>query len=200
MKIVAHRSPAVILGLLATTLLTLLVLTAGCSDDPDVTYPEPYSAPIRNWMYDVYGTAADDVYACGAGGALYHYDGASWTRIPLGTTRNVTALWGTDDENPTLYACGGGGNIWRNGGSGWNSMDSGTSAYLVGLGEHYGDIHAGGTDGTLVRLNSGSWDGVRSSMVIRDPEGAPIDTLDRLEDIESFVAVNHYFIAAAPTG
>lgn len=197
MKIVSHRSPALVLGLLATVLLTLLMLAAGCSDDKSVTYPDPYEAPIRNWMYDVYGTAADDVHACGAGGALYHFDGTDWTRISLGTTRNVTMLWGTDDATPTLYACGGGGNLWRNSGSGWNSMDSGTSAYLVSLGEYYGDILIGGTNGALRRLSDGSWEGTRSTMVIRNPSGAPTDTLSRLEDVASFVTVNHYFVGGA---
>ena len=196
MKIVAHRSPAVFLGLLTLALLALFVLAAGCSDDePNITYPEPPKAPSKIWMYDVFGTTGDNVYACGYGGAMFHFDGTVWTEVDLGTTRNVVSIWGPGDG--TLYACGGGGKIWRDSGGGWNSMDTDVTNYLVGIGSFYGNVHVGGTDGALLKLSGGSWNSVNSSMIVRDPSGAPLDTLSRTEDIESFVTVNHYFVGGA---
>ncbi len=48
----------------------------------------PADTPMLNW---VHGTAADDVWAAGAGGTLLHWDGASWTPHDL---PEAGAIWG----------------------------------------------------------------------------------------------------------
>ena len=190
------KTPVPLSRILILALLASLILASGCSDDDaDVTFPTPPQPASKLWMYDVFGNSADDVYACGYMGSMVHFDGENWTEVNMKSSQNIVAIWGEGDG--TLYACGGGGSVWRNSGTGWNSMDSGSGNYLVGLGSFNGDIHVSGLEGTLRRLSGNSWDDTKSSMIIRDPNGAPLDTLDRKFDIASLVTVNHYFVGGA---
>jgi hypothetical protein len=190
-RILVLRSLAVALALIA-----VLFLAAGCSDDePTITYPVPPEAASKLWMYDVFGNSADDIYVSGHKGTMAHFDGTSWSEVDMNTSHNIVSIWGEGDG--ILYACGEGGSIWKNSGSGWGSMDSGTSHDLVGIGSHYGDIHISGTEGSLRRLSGSEWVGVGSSMIVRDANGGPVDTLRISKDIASLVTVNHYFVGGA---
>ncbi len=176
--------------------LGTLLFVSGCSDDEsDITFPTPNTPPSKLWMYDVFGNDASDVYACGHGGSMVHFNGTDWTEVDMNSTRNIVSIWGEGDG--TLYACGAAGSVWRNSGSGWGSMASGSTKYLVGLGSFKGDIHVSGVDGSLLRLSNGSWVDTKQTMIFRDPNGAPLDTLDRKSDVESLVTINHYFIGGA---
>ncbi len=54
---------------------------------------------------DVFGFAADDVWACGDNGWLAHWDGTAWTTVASNTDADLMSLWGT---SPTaLWATGG---------------------------------------------------------------------------------------------
>lgn len=190
------RTRRLVTVLSITGLLALLLLSAACSDDEaTVTYPTPPQPASKLWMYDVFGNDANDVYACGSLGTMAHYDGTNWSPVEMNASKNVVAIWGAGDG--TLYACGGGGSVWKNSSGSWNSMVSGTSDYLVGLGSFNGDIHVSGRNGALQRLSGGSWVDTKTVMIVREPEGAPLDTLSRRDDIESLVTVNHYFIGGA---
>lgn len=180
---------------IALALVTVLLLAVGCDDDPDITYPIPPQPAAKLWLFDVFGNSADDVYACGFKGAMAHYDGTEWTEVEMNTSQNIVAIWGKGDG--TLFACGGNGSIWKQSGSGWNSMTTNTTNYLVGLGSHYGDIHASGVNGSLLRLSGDEWVDAKSSLILRDASGSPLDTLSRDKDIASLVTVNHYFIGGA---
>lgn len=43
----------------------------------------------------VWGTGPSDVWAAGDYGMVVHFDGASWTPVPSGTTKHLRAIWGT---------------------------------------------------------------------------------------------------------
>ena len=193
---IAPRSTAARTAFPVLFLLAALVLFGGCSDDSDdISFPTPPAAESKLWLYDVYGRSASDVYVGGYQGAMAHFDGTAWTEIGLGSNDNVVAIWGNTEG--TLYAVGGGGSIWKNSAASWSSMESGTSSYLVGLGSHYGSIYASGVDGALVKLTGSTWSQAKSSLILRDPSGAPTDTLSRNVDVASLVTVNHYFIGGA---
>lgn len=192
---VAPRSTATRFALLSLALLCVIALAACSDDDPEITFPTPPPTESKLWLYDVFGNSADDVYAGGYQGQMARFNGTSWTEVEMPGSQNVVSIWGEGDG--TLYACGGGGSVWRNQGSGWNTMDSGTDSYLVGLGTHYGSLHVGGVDGALRKLTGNTWSDADVSMIVRDPAGAPTDTLHRKEDIASLVTVNHYFIGGA---
>ncbi len=182
----------------ALVLAAGLLALVGCSDDEtNVTFsPEPLP-PAYKWFFDVYGTAANDVWVGGSQGIMYHFDGTDWTRADMASTKAITTIWGAGDG--AMYACGHGGAIWRNTGGGWGSMASGTGENLYGLGSYDGTVHAVGHEGTIRRLGTGGWGGVATSLITRDPtrDNAAIDTLSLTQDVSSLVTVNHFFIGGA---
>lgn len=68
----------------------------------------------------VWGAAANDVWATGEGGTLWHYDGTTWAPRASGTALDLTSIWGTAANN--IYVVGQDGFIRR-----WN----GTALVLV---------------------------------------------------------------------
>jgi hypothetical protein len=182
---------------LAVGLLSALALVGGCgSDDDKVTFPDPPPETRRDWLYDVYGTAADNVFVGGNQGVMFHFDGAAWTLQNMGSTAAITTIWAPPTET-TLYAVGHKGHIWRNTGSGWSGMDSGTTKDLYGIGSYQGQIHAVGAEGTIRRLTGSTWGGTGSMMVILDENSVPLDTLQVTKDLSSMLTVNHYFLGGA---
>jgi hypothetical protein len=199
----APLARTVLTTLFAGLLAALAVIGAGCSDDEtSVTYPKPPLPQSRNWLFDVAGTDAGNIFAAGNKGAMFHYDGSgdvadsnSWEYVDKGTNSAIVTLWETDG---TIYAVGHDGTIWRNTGTQWSSMDSGTSEDLFSIGEFNDQIYACGYEGTLRRLNGSSWAAVPSQIVMRDP--ATQDTtgfLDLNVDMASLLTVSHYFIGGA---
>ena len=193
---------SVLLRSLAPLLVSLAVLAGlcgGCGDDPeDPTFPVPPAPETYNWLFDIYGTSETNIYACGNFGAMWHYDGDSWTKVKSGSSRSIVTLWGPGGGDNTLYACGHGGYIGRNTGGGWSAMTSGTEANLYGLGKFGEDIYACGWGGALRRLSGSSWSGVGGTIVMRDPLTDEVeDELTFAEDIRSLVVVNQYGVAGA---
>ncbi len=183
--------------LLIIGLLGSLLALSGCGDDAtEVTFPTVPPQESREWLFDVYGTAANDVYVGGNLGVMFHFNGTSWESQSMGSTSAVTKIWSPPAET-VMYAVGHAGHIWRNTGSGWTGMDSGTNQNLLGIGSFGGVLHAVGTNGTVRRMSGSSWGGAGSIMLILDENGAPTDTLSTNEDLSSLVAVNHYFLGGA---
>ncbi len=188
----ALRIALPVVGLLALT------LAAGCSDDDsNVGYPIQDPPADPPWYYTVGGTAANNVYVAGASGVMYHWDGADWTLVDLGTSRAVTEIWGPGDGS--LYLCGHGGMIMRNTGSGWQGMTSGTTKDLYAIGSYQGQVHAVGFEGAAKRLSGSSWQDILPTAVIRNAQagGAASDTLNIPTDTASLLTVNHWFIGGA---
>lgn len=175
-----------------------LALVAGCGgSDTNVNFPNQPEPPTMPWFFDVFGTAANNVYVAGESGVMYHWDGTAWAPVDLGTSSAVTTIWGPGDG--TLYLCGHDGLIMRNTGSGWTRMDSGTTNDLYGLGSYQGTVHVAGYEGVLKRLTGGSWANVPATAVIRNPQAgdAATDTLSLTTDVASLLTINHYFIGGA---
>ncbi len=182
----------VILGIL----LVSLVWLAACNSSDSVTFPQPSPQEPMNWLFDITGTADNDIWACGNTGAMFHYDGSQWTYQDMGTDKPIVHMYRADDG--TIYACGHGGGIWRENGGSWSAMDSGTSADLYGIGSYLGNIHACGQDGALRRLAGNAWTGVsRNVMILRDEQGAPQDTLYQDQDVAALLTVNYFAIGGA---
>jgi hypothetical protein len=186
-------------ALMSVLLLGSVVLMGACSKDAeDPVFPVPPKTEPRNYLYDVFGTAPNNVWACGARGVMFHYNGntdSTWTLVPTGATTDITDIWGPGDGS--LYAVGHRGRIWRNSGMTWSSMESGTTMDLYSLGQFDGVIHAAGFEGTLRRLNGSTWGGAPTRMMILDENDAPTDTLTFAEDLASLTTVNSYFVGGA---
>lgn len=158
----------------------------------------PERPPVDNpaWLYDVLGTAADDVYAVGPRGTLLHFDGASWSRISLGVDDPVNVL-GLDGGGG-LWACGAAGGLWQRSGGSWDRVNLETMENLVALGTYRGVLHVGGGEGFLKRYQGGQWLDTGREIVIRDPMHLePVDTLDRTEDLAFVTTIAHFGIGGA---
>jgi hypothetical protein len=184
---------------LAAFLLLLLGLAVlgGCSDSADDPgFPQPIPPETNNFLFDVFGTGANNVYACGSRGVMYRFDGATWTPVETGSSQAIVRIWGLPGDG-TLYAVGHGGRIWRNTGSGWSGMTSPTTKDLFAVGQFGGQVTAVGLDGTILRLSGSTWNGVPRTMWILDENFAPTDTLDTSRDLVSVLTVNEFFLGGA---
>ncbi len=176
--------------------LCSLGMLSACNSDDSVTFPQIPAQEPMNWLFNIEGTSANDVWACGNQGAMFHFDGNQWSFVDMGTDQAIVNMYRADDG--TLYACGHGGNIWRNTGGSWSAMNSGTSEDLYGLGSYLGNMHACGKNGVLRRLAGNTWESTgRNVMILRDEQGAPQDTLFQNEDIASLLTINQYAIGGA---
>ena len=65
---------------------------------------------VTGYLADVWGTADDNVYAVGEGGAIVHFDGTAWSKLtsPIVTTLNAVAGTSTN-----VFAVGDAGTILR---------------------------------------------------------------------------------------
>lgn len=190
-----HRSARA--ALLALCLLAVAALLGACSDDDgEPPFTEPPVPGTQSWLFDVVGTAADNVYACGNKGAMFRWNGTAWEYVDLQVGDPIVRMW-KEDGGSTLYAVGHKGRIWRNTGTSWTSMASGTSKNLYGIGALGGVVHAVGQDGTICRLAGSTWSVTGGRMFQLNEVGAPIDTLLVAEDLASLVTVNHYFLGGA---
>lgn len=191
------RALRLALCLVAVCLLPALAFLGSCSSNssgPD--FSNPPVPPTQDWLFDVTGTAANDVYACGAKGAMFRFDGTSWTAVPMGMSDPIVRMW-KEDAGSTLYAVGHKGRIWHNTGGSWASMTSGTSQNLYGIGSLEGIVHAVGQDGTICRLSGSTWSQISGSMFLLNENNVPVDTLQVADDLESLVTVNNYFLGGA---
>ena len=91
-----------------------------------------------------------NVFAVGSGGAIWRYDGSTWTTMTSGTTNTLNAVWGTSPAD--VYAVGDRGTILHFDGTQWTREESGTDANLTGVGGvGAGEVYAVGTNSTVLR-------------------------------------------------
>lgn len=106
-------------------------------------------------LHDVYGFAADDVWAVGNYGAVIRYNGLEWENVVTGTTQNFRAVWGSAPDD--VYIVGEAGTIVHWDGEELTPMDSGKNVTLWDVwGTGPDDVRAVGARGTILR-----WDGVQ---------------------------------------
>ncbi len=55
-------------------------------------------------LHTIWGSSSKDLFAVGDGGMILHYDGAAWTRMNSGTSKDIGHVWGTSDKN--IWAAG----------------------------------------------------------------------------------------------
>lgn len=112
------------------------------------------------FLWSVWGTAANNVFASGPSGTITRYNGSSWaaTTTP-NATASMRAVWGASATD--LWAVGDAGTIWRSTtGTSWTDMTSSspTGAFLYGMaGTAPDDIWAVGTGGTIIRYDGTNW-------------------------------------------
>lgn len=77
-------------------------------------------------IMDIWGAAADDIYAVGFAGNILHYDGRGWQKMESGSTEDLEGVWGyvlRDEQGAEtrrdIFAVGHNGTILRYDGTAW---------------------------------------------------------------------------------
>jgi len=121
------------------------------------------TTPSEHSVAALWGPAADDVWAVGMRGLLWHWDGAAWGAATPINRQHLLAVHGSASGN--IWACGKGGTILKWNGSAWSAVSSGTTIELRGI--HVADantIYVVGAGGAIRRTTNGgsSWAAVTS--------------------------------------
>jgi photosystem II stability/assembly factor-like uncharacterized protein len=108
-------------------------------------------------LHDIWGAAADDIYAVGERGLILHYDGSAWT--PIGATptiQTLNAVWGAGPND--VFAVGDWGVILHYNGKTWRAQESGVTGHLWDVWGFDGqDVYAVGMDGIILHYDGKTW-------------------------------------------
>lgn len=80
------------------------------------------SGPPQN-MVGIHGSSPDNVFAVGSNGAIWHFDGTSWTSMTSGVVTTLTGVAALSPKN--AYAVGDGGVMLRYDGISWQPVPTG---------------------------------------------------------------------------
>ena len=106
-------------------------------------------------LYDVSGTASNDVWSVGELGIIMHWDGTGWSRQTSGSNASLRGVYASASGN--AWAVGPAGLMLHRVGN-WTSVPSGTSQNLNGIwGSGANDIWAVGEAGTMLHWDGSSW-------------------------------------------
>jgi len=113
------------------------------------------AAAISQDLSDVWGSAADDVYAVG-GGMIAHWNGSTWSPTSVPYADDYRGVWGSGRND--VFFVGAGGAIVHWDGANWSSMISGTTNLLSRVwGTSARDVLAAGDGGTMLHWDGATW-------------------------------------------
>ncbi len=117
---------------------------------------------VADAFFDVWGSAADDVWVTSVGGTVAHWDGSKWSPPrTTDTTQILQSVWGSGRED--VWAVGEGGAIVHWDGSRWLASTSNTSSRLESVwGTASNNVWAIGDNGTIVHWDGSEWSPFRS--------------------------------------
>jgi hypothetical protein len=128
------------------------------------SWSEDLAVPTTQHLRDVWGAAADDLWAVGLTGVLNHWDGTAWTKIDGPTGSGLEAVWGRASDD--IYSAGANGTILHWNGEEWSVIASQTDKNLRDVfGFPGGDVWAVGSLGTIMRRGELAW-----ASVVIDPK------------------------------
>jgi hypothetical protein len=117
----------------------------------------------------VWGSAANDVFAVGQEGLIFHYDGSQWREMDTGMTNSevfyhLRGIWGTSSTD--VFVVGSYGTILHYDGNQWTTMNSGISTInLEGIwGTSSTDVFAVGRNGTILHYDGNQWTAMNSGI------------------------------------
>ncbi|MDB4993111.1 MAG: Glucosyltransferase-I precursor [Myxococcaceae bacterium] len=102
------------------------------------------AAPFALWA-----AGPNELFVVGDEGSIQHYDGNAWTKQSSGTTRRLTAIWGTGPDD--VFA-GGNGALLHYDGTAWTPEsfpDGGAFGFTDIWGSGRSDVWAVGTNGVV---------------------------------------------------
>jgi hypothetical protein len=143
----------------------------------------------------VFGSSPTDMWAVGAAGTIWHYDGHAVVAVPAGTAADLTDVWGTGPSD--VWAVGTAGTVLHFDGSAFAPVASGTTVDLRAVfTARPNDVWIGGDSATLLH-----WDGSNMTPVAL----AGIDPGDTIRDLHGVAANDVWlcggeFIGPGPNG
>ena len=110
-------------------------------------------------LYGIWGSAADDIWAVGAGGTILHWTKERWTSEPSPVSTDLKSVWGSGAAD--IWAVGSGGTILHWNGHVWMrpSVDSRFADFnFNGVGGLLPDVvWAVGDRGVILSRNGNAW-------------------------------------------
>ncbi len=112
--------------------------------------------------FKVWGSSANDVFICGQGGTILHWDGAALAPQPTGLAANVTLFTVHGRAPNDVYAVGGLGSavVLHYDGTAWTPLADPALAHAPGLAgvsvDGDGTLVVSGANGTLLRGRPGA--------------------------------------------
>lgn len=121
--------------------------------------------PQGNYVPSLWGSSASSVWGVSDHGAIFKWDGVSWTGQVSPTSANLQAVWGLDARN--VWAVGVAGTILKWDGSAWTVQASGVTASLSAIwGSSARDVWVAGDQGTLLHWDGSAWTSVASGVTV----------------------------------
>ncbi|MSP58742.1 MAG: hypothetical protein EXR72_00085 [Myxococcales bacterium] len=130
----------------------------GSAWSPAIGLPPPAGAYFKVW-----GSARDDVFVVGDGGAILHFDGSAWTAQPSGVDRSITLFTVAGRARDDVYAVGGRGTgvALHYDGKAWAPVPGLVTDDVNGLAgvavSPVGDVAIGGFAGAKIRGRAAAW-------------------------------------------
>lgn len=111
------------------------------------------SLPSPGTMFELSGTAPDQLWAAGEDGLLARWDGRRWTGIPVDTRSNFTGLTVASDNE--IWATTEGGELFEGGRDGWALRARGPreGEALFDVARWKGNVWVAGGEAGLLRLS-----------------------------------------------
>lgn len=111
-------------------------------------------------LMDVWGLADDDMWIVGDGATALHWNGGSWSALPIGDAigaeASLRSIWGPAPDN--VWAVGSLGTIAHWNGAVWEDQSiEGTFTLNDVWGPSKDEIYAVGTGGTVLRFDGERW-------------------------------------------
>jgi len=103
---------------------------------------------------DIWGRSANDIFAVGNGNTIFHYNGISWSKVPITYEFDFNAVWG---DIGRVFVVGNDGLILEYDGNRWSKMTFNTTEDLNSIYGNGKSVFAVGTNGTILKYNGVSW-------------------------------------------
>jgi hypothetical protein len=116
--------------------------------------------------WGMWGAARDDAWTVGRDGAIYRFDGRTWTRAPGGALTTISSVWGVDANDIWAVGRDEGTSTARTlhwDGATWDLTSLATVPALYGVwAAAWNDVWAVGCNGTIRRYDGSSWTALTS--------------------------------------
>jgi photosystem II stability/assembly factor-like uncharacterized protein len=122
-----------------------------------ITFSAVGISGIKWGLYDIWGSAFDDIFAVGYDGTIVHYNGTAWSVTYTGGTSPawLNSVWGSSDSN--VFVSGSHGTLLHYDGASWNVIPTHTGEHLWDVwGLSDTSVYLAGTNGLVLRYNGAS--------------------------------------------